>query len=128
MILFLVILYIGSVAIFCYFVGEGWRARSARGYLLKGVRLAKAGEFVGAREAILIAARQSSAIKADPNVKTLYELVVKREPNSGPEIERLRLALVQLPKDRWEKFSEQPAFQVSIFLLVALLVLLKFLS
>ncbi len=126
MALALVIIYSCSVLVFCYFVGEGWRAASARKYLVRGANLAQQREYEAARQSVLIAVRQNPALKSNPDVQALYEIIVaKSTGDSIYEVRRIISAIPQWPKTKWENFVGNPLFKAALVLLVVFLILLK---
>ncbi len=120
--------YGAGAALVCILV-SGWKAASAREYLTRAVILAQEGKFEDARKAALVAVRQNSSYKSNPDVQTLYDIIVLRVgANPDRELERIRLAIPQWPKNKWEKVTGGMPMKVAVVTVIVVEVLLKLLS
>lgn len=98
-------------------------------YLSRAVVFAQEGKFEDARKAAQVAVRQNPSCKSHPDVQTLYEIIVLRAgANPDQELERIKLAIPQWPKTKWEKITRGTPMKVAVVTVIVIEVLLKLLS
>ncbi len=129
MALVLLIIFFSAVVVFGCILALGWEAASAREYLTRAVILAQEGKFEDARKAALVAVRQNPSYKSNPDVETLYDIIVLRVgANPDRELERIKLAIPHWPKTKWEKITGGMPLKVAVVAVIVIEVLLKLLS
>lgn len=121
----LVIIVCATAAFFCL-VALGWEAVSAREYLIQAAALAQQRKYDEARKAALVAVHQHPAYKTNPDVQILYEIIMARSTgDSADEIERIRLAIPQWPKTKWERMVAYAPLRIVLIVIIVIGILLK---